>query len=85
MERTSDELTGRLRGAGRADLDQLGLEMAVTIAAEIVGLTDSDRGGMARRFGALVSGMPRGGSRMAMILGLARGQARSLNVFFARR
>jgi len=81
MERTSDELIGRLERAGRADLDQLGLEMAVTIAAEIVGLTDSDRGGMARRFGALVSGTPQGGSRMAMILGLARGQARSLNVF----
>ena len=81
MERTSDDLIGRLRGAGRADLDQLGLEMAVTIAAEIVGLTDSDRSGMARRFGALVSGMPQGGSRVAMVLGLARGQARSLNVF----
>jgi cytochrome P450 len=78
MERTSDELVGRLRTAGKADLDELGLEMAVTIAAEIVGLTDSDRGGMARRLGALVTGMPQGGSRLATILGFARGQARSL-------
>jgi cytochrome P450 len=81
MERTSDELVDRLRKAGRANLDELGLEMAVTIAAEIVGLTDSDSGGMARRLGALVTGMPQGGSRLAMILGLARGQARSLNFF----
>lgn len=81
MERTSDELVDRLRKAGRANLDELGLEMAVTIAAEIVGLTDSDRGGMARRLGALVTGMPQGGSRLAMILGLARGQARSLTFF----
>jgi cytochrome P450 len=53
--------------------------MAVTIAAEIVGLTDSDRGGMARRLGALVTGMPQGGSRVATILGFARGQARAMN------
>ncbi|MEG3089191.1 cytochrome P450 [Sphingomonas sp. PB4P5] len=81
MERTSDELVGRLATAGHADLDELGLEMAVTIAAEIVGLTDSDRGGMARRLGALVTGMPQGGSRLATVFGFARGQARSLNFF----
>jgi cytochrome P450 len=79
MERTSDDLVDRFRMVRRADLDQLGLEMAVTIAAEIVGLTDSDRGGMSRRLGALVTGMPQGGSRVAMILGFARGQVRSLN------
>jgi cytochrome P450 len=79
MERTSDELVGRFRTTGSADLDELGLEMAVTIAAEIVGLTDSDRQGMARRLGALVSGMPQGRSRLATILGFARGQVRSLN------
>jgi cytochrome P450 len=79
MERTSDALIDRLRAAGRADLDDLGLEMAVRIAAEIVGLTDSDRGGMARRLGGLVTGMPQGGSRVATILGFARGQARAMN------
>lgn len=83
MERTSDELVDRLRKAGSGNLDELSLEMAVTIAAEIVGLTDSDRGGMARRLGALVTGMPQGGSRLAMILGFARGQARSL-IFLLR-
>ena len=81
MERTSDELVGRLRTTGSADLDELGLEMAVTIAAEIVGLTDSDRGSMARRLSALVTGMPQGGSRLATVFGFARGQARSLNFF----
>jgi cytochrome P450 len=81
MERTSDELVGRLTRTRTADLDELGLEMAVTIAAEIVGLTDSDRAGMAKRLGALVTGMPQGGSRLATILGFARGQARSLNFF----
>lgn len=79
MEQTSDALVSRFSTSGSAELDELGLEMAVTIAAEIVGLTDSDRKGMAKRLGALVSGMPQGGSRLATILGFARGQARSLN------
>lgn len=81
MEQTSDELVGRLRTAGHANLDDLGLEMAVTIAAEIVGLTDSDRGGMARRLGALVTGMPQGRSRLSMIFGFTLGQAQALKFF----
>ncbi len=79
MVRTSDDLVDRFQRAGRAELDDIGLEMAVTIAAEIVGLTNSDRAGMARRLGALVTGMPQGGSRLAMILSFLRGQARALN------
>lgn len=79
MERTSDALVDRFRAAGRIDLDELGLEMAVTIAAEIVGLTDSDRGGMSRRLGVLVTGMPTGNSRLATIAGFVRGQARAMN------
>ncbi|MES2056001.1 MAG: cytochrome P450 [Pseudomonadota bacterium] len=82
MVRTSEDLVDRFQRAGSADLDDIGLEMAVTIAAEIVGLTNSDRAGMARRLGALVTGMPQGGSRFAMILGFARGQARALNFFW---
>lgn len=74
MERTSEDLVDRLRRSGRADLDELTLEMAVTIAAEIVGLTDSDRAGMARRLGALVAGAPKSSSRLATVLGFARGQ-----------
>lgn len=82
MERTSDALIDRFRAAGVANLDDLGLDMAVTIAAEIVGLTDSDQAGMARRLGALVTGMPQGGSRWATALGFARGQARAMNFLF---
>jgi cytochrome P450 len=79
MEQTSDALVTRLVADRHANLDDLGLEMAVTIAAEIVGLTDSDRAGMAKRLGALVTGMPQGDSRLATILGFARGQARSIH------
>ncbi len=79
MERTSDALVDRFRSAGRIDLDELALEMAVTIAAEIVGLTDSDRAGMSRRLGVLVTGMPTGNSRLETIAGFVRGQARAMN------
>lgn len=79
MERTSDELVDRFRKAGRADLDGIGLEMAVTIAAEIVGLTNSDRAGMARRLGAMVTGAPQGSSPLTTIFAIVRGQWRALN------
>lgn len=79
MVRTSDRLVEQLQAEGSGRLDELSLDMAVTIAAEIVGLTDSDRAGMAKRLAALVAGMPAGGSRIAMIVAFAGGQFRSLD------
>jgi cytochrome P450 len=49
MERTSDELLGQLRAAGTARLDDLSYELAVAVAAEIIGLNDSDRTALAKR------------------------------------
>lgn len=49
MNEISDRLIDRLKTKGRADLSQLGIEMAIAVAAEIVGLTDSSLTGMARR------------------------------------
>jgi len=49
MNAISDGLMDRLKTKGRADLSQMGLEMAVAVAAEIVGLTDSSLIGMAGR------------------------------------
>ncbi|WP_420381737.1 cytochrome P450 [Novosphingobium sp.] len=79
MVRTTDQLVAQFEAKGSARLDDMGLDMAVTIAAEIVGLTDSDPAGMAKRLGALVDGMPSGGSRVRMLLAFARGQVRALN------
>jgi cytochrome P450 len=56
MERTSDELLGRMRADGRGRLDELSYQLAVAVAAEIVGLTNSDRAGMARRIQATLLG-----------------------------
>lgn len=42
MQRTMDELIAELRANGSAPLDELSFQMAVDVAAEIVGLTESD-------------------------------------------
>jgi cytochrome P450 len=49
MDRLSEGLIERLRAKGRADLSELSLEMAVAVAAEIIGLTDSSLAGMSAR------------------------------------
>lgn len=76
MVDTSGRLVDRFQRTGRAELDEMALEMAVTIAAEIVGLTNSNRAGMARRLGALVSDIPRGASGLRTMFAVLRGQAR---------
>jgi cytochrome P450 len=59
MERTTEALLARMKTAGEARLDVLSLELAVTVAAEIVGLTNSDYTSMASRIGAtLTSSVP---------------------------
>ena len=56
MERSTDALIEGLRARGQARLDQMSFELAVTVAAEIVGLTESDQTAMTRRIqGTLVA------------------------------
>jgi len=42
MERTMDSIVARLHRSGSAPLDELSWQMAVDVAAEIIGLTNSD-------------------------------------------
>jgi cytochrome P450 len=49
MDRLSEGLMVRLRASGKADLSEMSLEMAVAVAAEIIGLTDSSLIGMSGR------------------------------------
>src|ERR1700744_3073586 len=55
MERMSDELVARFRAQGRARLDDLSLELAVAVAAEIIGLTNSPVLAMANRLNRFFS------------------------------
>lgn len=52
MERRADELVARVLVAGRVDLPDLALRYSVEVAAQVVGLTNSDMAGMARRLEA---------------------------------
>ena len=54
MERTSDLLLARLRTSGRARLDEISFELAISVASEIVGL-ESDPHRMAPRLSALLT------------------------------
>ena len=49
MDELSETLVARLRTDGRADVSDLSLELAMQVAARVVGLTDSDRPGLAQR------------------------------------
>jgi hypothetical protein len=52
MEEATDTLLAPLRARGQGRLDQMSFQLAATVAAEIVGLTNSDQAAMARRIRA---------------------------------
>lgn len=49
MDRTTEEVMGELRRAGRGQLDVMSLRLACDVAAEIVGLTNTDAAAMSNR------------------------------------
>lgn len=55
MERLTQELIGELERDGRADLSTMAMRLAVSVAAQVVGLTDSRRTGMHARLDAFLS------------------------------
>ncbi len=55
MNRTMDDIVSKLRARGSAPLDELSWQMAVDVAADIIGLTDSDtNGNLANRVKAVL-------------------------------
>jgi cytochrome P450 len=56
MEATTDRLLDELRSTGRGRLDQLSFELAVAVAAEIVGLGDNPTSALSRRVSAIMIG-----------------------------
>ncbi|MCW5714798.1 MAG: cytochrome P450 [Bauldia sp.] len=55
MVSLTDELIEDFQRKGRAALDEISFELAVAVAAEIVGLTSSSRRGLARRLSRFLS------------------------------
>ncbi|RBY83306.1 cytochrome P450 [Blastococcus sp. TF02A-26] len=78
MERTADELMAELRAAGGGALDAVSFRMTVAVAAEIVGLTDSDQQGMAKRIKRSLLGTRLGeytGLRRTLVQGVVAAHA----------
>lgn len=78
MEEASDRLIADFLRKGRGDLAAMSLDLAVSVAAEIVGLTDSDRTGMMRRLDAFLSVGAGGGGLRSDLSAFFRGQWRML-------
>lgn len=78
MEDTSDRLVAAFRRDGAGDLDAMSLDLAVTVAGEIVGLTDSDRAGMIRRLDAFLSVSGGGGGGVTAFVNFLLGQWRMI-------
>ncbi len=60
METFSAELVARVSPGRPVDLSQLSMQMAVQVAAQVVGLTNSSVSGMSRRLDTFFSGNPLG-------------------------
>jgi cytochrome P450 len=81
MQRCADSLLDRLRSAGEASLDALALELTVAVAADIVGLTDSNRRGMAKRIAATLAS-PVGWKWLAKLLAKPAMAFRAMNFYY---
>lgn len=70
MTRTMDAIVDKLRRRGSAPLDELSWQMAVDVAADIIGLTDSDSNeNLAKRVKAVLdSSMERRAGRLASLI-----------------
>jgi hypothetical protein len=81
MENLSDQLVDRFLDAGRAELDAMSLEMAVAVAAEIIGLTESDRSGMAHRLNRFFATNGSRSNRFSAFMSFVAGQCRMLSFY----
>ena len=58
MEGLSDKLLAEFKAQGQTDLSALSMELAVAVAAQVVGLTNSSSPGMGQRLNDFFSGTP---------------------------
>jgi cytochrome P450 len=82
MEETSDKIVSRLRNDGSAQLDTIAFELTVGVAAEIVGLTESNPRAMSKRIQAtLVATRTSSWSKVAQKFGVLVGGLSALRFF----
>jgi cytochrome P450 len=82
MEQSSEALVARLRTEGSANLDEIAFELTVGVAAEIVGLTESDTRAMSKRIqSTLVATRTPSWNKVARPFGLLAGGLNTLRFF----
>ena len=83
MERTTDALLAGLRSKGEARLDEISFALAVAVAADIVGLTNSDPVGLAARIKATLGSIGTHRRKgLARIIALLAQRWHALSFFF---
>ena len=83
IEATADRLIRAFQSKGQARLDEMSLDLAVTVAAQIVGLTDSDKRGMIRRLDAFFSlGFADGDRPIQQFIASVMGQAKMMHFHY---
>ncbi|CAN5843784.1 cytochrome P450 [soil metagenome] len=82
MEAFADEVLADFLAAGRADLSDLSMQMAVQVAAQVVGLTNSRRPGMNRRIEAFFEEPAADAPRFVRLRDWLRGQVSVGRFFF---
>jgi cytochrome P450 len=83
MNQLSDRLVARLLKKGRADLSDLSLDMAVAVAAEIIGLADKPLDGMAARLNSFFDqGVSRKISKVRKIFNAVRSNLNLLGFYW---
>ena len=82
MEAFADEVLADFRRSSRADLSDLSMRMAVQVAAQVVGLTDSLRPGMNRRIEAFFDQPVQNAARFTRLRGWLKNQLSVAQFFF---
>jgi len=84
MQSISDRLVGQLRTDRSVDLSRLSLQLAVEVAARVVGLTNSSLAGMTRRLNTFFEGDPISAGRTPRDLAkLVRTQSATFRFYWA--
>jgi cytochrome P450 len=83
MEETTSALLRKMRASGQAGLDVISFELAVTVASEIVGLTNSNMAGMSGRIAtAFASGTAKRQGKIDEAIGGALVALKTLYFFY---
>lgn len=82
METFVEEVLTPLKNNKQGDLSEISMQLAVKVAAEVVGLTHSRRAGMSRRIEAFMRQPAESSSRLAQLMGYLSNQWQLANFFF---